>query len=85
MSKEIKKRSYIVTEDILNKKTRYYGGGRQIQIRDEIYFGFIMNSANIYGNTVTKLNPEKDYISMSMHEFVLDKSSGMFYQLYSKD
>jgi hypothetical protein len=44
-----------------------------------------MNSANIHGNTVTKLNPEKDYISMSMHEFVLDKSTGMLYQIYSKD
>jgi len=84
-NKETKKSSYVVTKDMLIKKARYYGGGKQIQIGDEIHFGFVMNSANIYGNTVTKLNPEKDYISMSMHEFVLDKSTGMLYQIYSKD
>jgi hypothetical protein len=85
MNKETKKSSYVVTKDMLIKKARYYGGGKQIQIGDEIHFGFVMNSANIHGNTVTKLNPEKDYISMSMHEFVLDKSTGMLYQIYPKD
>ena len=85
MNKETKKLSYVVTEVMLNKKVRYYGGGKQIQIGDEIYFGYTMNSANIYGNTVTKLDPEKDVVSMSMHEFVLDKNSGMLYQLYVKD
>ena len=85
MNNEAKKISYIVTENMLEKKARYYGGGKQIQVGDEIYFGYTMNSANMYGNTVTKLDPEKDVVSMSMHEFVLDKNSGMLYQLYVND
>jgi hypothetical protein len=71
MNKETKKSSYVVTKDMLIKKARYYGGGKQIQIGDEIHFGFVMNSANIHGNTVTKLNPEKDNFSGFFCIFVL--------------
>lgn len=75
----------VTAESLPTIKNRYYAGFRELKVGDKICFGFAMNSANIYGNPVTKLDPEKDQISMSMVTFVLEEISGMIYQLYSKD
>jgi hypothetical protein len=78
------KQSFIVTEDnIKTIKARYYGGGTEVKIGDEICYGYIMTYANLNGVPTTIYNPEKDYMSMVMTSFVLDKQTGMLYQLYS--
>lgn len=80
----MKQQSFIVTENNLKSiKARYYGGGQEIKIGDKICYGYIMTYANLNGVPTTKFNPDKDWMSMVMVSFVLDKKTGMLFQLYS--
>lgn len=67
-------------ERIIN---RFYGSDREIQIGDEIIFGFINMYSNIYGY------PQNQYPTnspnLSLQSFVKPKGEDVIYQLYSKD
>ena len=81
---EEKFQSFVVSEKNIGElKSRHYAGGKEVKIGDEIFWGYVMTYANLNGIPTTSFNPEKDYISMMMCSFVLDKQTKMLYQLYT--
>jgi hypothetical protein len=75
-------KSFIVTEEYLEKQElKYYGGGTLIKVGDKILFGFTNNYASTIGKQPDAIS-ENDPVSLTMNSFVI--KDGFVYQLYKR-
>ncbi len=72
-----------VTKDTLkNTKQRFYTGGKELKVGDQIIFGFNIMYANLNRTPPSKLRKFDLPPPLSLTAFVLPKNEIMLYQLY---
>lgn len=74
----------VVTKELLEKSLmRYYASGKELKEGDLIIAGYTIAYANLYGQALSSYtNDEAANYNLCM--FVLDKQTGMLFQLYSQ-